>query len=71
MPLTAHDHDLKKYIFSLEYRSNQNLFTWADSENFDIKGQPCLIDTTQMAILFEEVQLERWQFKGCKKLRAK
>lgn len=50
----AHDHP-QKYIFSLEYGSNQNLFMWADSESFDIKGQLCLIDTSQMAILFEEM----------------
>lgn len=55
MPLTAHDSDLKKYIFSLECRSSQDLLIWVDSESFDIKGQPCLIDTTQTAISFEEV----------------
>lgn len=46
VPLTALDHDLKRYAFSLEHRSNQDLFAWSDVERFDIRGRRCLMDAS-------------------------
>lgn len=45
----------KNHIYFPEYRGNQNSVKWDDSVSPDIKGQYCLIDISQMTILFEEM----------------
>lgn len=44
-----------KNTFSFQNTEVIRIYSRGLTESFDIKGQSCLIDTTQIAILFEEM----------------